>query len=71
MGQFAYTKFFGNLLGSGIRIKNCGPWAGNINSCLKNSSATFQRTTFRINRNLVVITVATDGIGKSFGLTVN
>lgn len=28
LGHFAYTTFLGRLLGCGIDLRKCGPWAG-------------------------------------------
>jgi len=29
LGHFVYTTFLGRLLGHGIQVRKCGPWAGN------------------------------------------
>jgi hypothetical protein len=35
LSHFVYTTFLGRLLGHGLVINKCGPWAGNLN-ILKN-----------------------------------
>ena len=33
VGHFIYTTFLGRLLGFGIDLRKCGPWAGKHNYC--------------------------------------
>lgn len=67
LGHFAYTTFLGRLLGHGVDVKQCGPWAG-IHNFHNTSVSRFNRSSPELL--ISVVTGATDGIGKSYAKAV-
>lgn len=68
LSHFVYVNFLGRLLGHGLNISKCGPWAGNLNIA-KKSKFIIMFIHF-LKMTLSVVTGATDGIGKSYARLV-